>query len=258
MNQSATRPPLSVLIPCFNNEDIIEDCLRGVRWADEVVVCDSCSTDRTCEIAGRWADRLIRHEYRNSATQKNWALPQLTHDWVLIVDTDERVSPELHAEIDRALRDPGDAVGFRIPRANYLFGRWLRHGHHWPDYQVRLFRRDRGRYADREVHAHVALDGACGTLQNPLLHFPHRSLAALVRVILQRYTTWEAMEKHRRGVRFHWYQLLLRPPGAFVYRYLLRQGFRDGWQGLLMAVVWTTYVFITYLKLRSLQHGSRP
>jgi glycosyltransferase involved in cell wall biosynthesis len=251
-----TRHLLSVLTPCYNNEDIIEDCLRSVRWANEVVVCDSVSTDRTCEIARQYADRVIQHEYRNSAAQKNWAIPQVTHDWILIVDTDERVTPELRAEIERVLESPGERVGFRIPRANYLFGRWLRHGHNWPDYQLRLFRRDLGRYQDREVHAHVLLGGACGTLVNPLAHYPHRSLANLRRVILERYTTWEALERHKQGVRFRWYQLLVRPPGAFVYRYVLGRGYRDGWQGFLMAVVWSMYVFITYLKLRALQARS--
>lgn len=252
-----SRAPLSVLIPCFNNEDIIEECLQSVRWADEVVVCDSFSTDATCDIARRYADRLLQHEYRNSATQKNWALPQLSHDWVLIVDTDERVSESLRAEIERLLTSDASYTGYRIPRANYLFGRWLQYGDSWPDFQIRLFRRDRGRYQDREVHAHVLLDGPCGSLVSPLLHYPHRSLAGLRRVILQRYTTWEALEKNKRGVKFRWTQLIVRPLGAFVYRYGLRGGFRDGWQGLLMAGVWTMYVFISYLKLRRLQQEKR-
>lgn len=252
-----TTPPISALVPCWNNEDIIEDCLRSVRWADEIVVCDSFSTDNTLSIAGRYADRLIQRKYRNSATQKNWAIPQLTHEWVLIVDTDERVTPELRAEIESIIQNPGECAGFRVPRANHLFGRWLRYGDNWPDYQIRLFRRDHGRYQDREVHAHVLLDGAAGTLEHPLLHYPHRSLRNLRRVILQRYTTWEAEEKYKMGVRFHWRQIVVRPVGSFVYRYIVRRGYRDSWQGLLMAGVWSCYVFITYLKLRALQKAPR-
>lgn len=249
------RERLSVLIPCFNNEDIIEECLQSVRWADELVVCDSFSTDGTVEVARRYANRLLQHEYRNSATQKNWAIPQMCNRWILIVDTDERVTPELQQEIETVLSEPPRHAGYRIARRNYLFGRWLRHGDNWPDYQIRLFQQDLGRYQEREVHAHVKLDGSCGTLRQPLLHYPHRSLAGMRRVILQRYTTWEAIERYKRGVRFAWYQLLVRPAGAFVYRYLVRQGFRDGWQGLLMAGIWSCYVFITYLKIRRLQHG---
>jgi len=249
------KAKISVLIPCWNNEDIIEDCLRSLMWADEIVVCDSFSTDRTLDIARPYATRILQHEYRNSASQKNWTIPQMAHPWILIVDTDERVSPELRLEILDVLESETDCAGFRIPRANHLFGRWLRYGENWPDYQIRLFQRDAGRYQEREVHAHVVLTGSCGTLENPLLHFPHRTLANLRRVILQRYTTWEAMEKYHRGVTFHWHQLLVRPLGAFVYRYVLKQGFRDGWQGLVMATVWTCYVFITYGKLRLLQRG---
>lgn len=248
---------MSVLVPCYNNQDIIEDCLGSVRWADEVVVVDSFSTDRTCEIARRYADRVLQHKYHNSATQKNWAIPQVTHEWVLIVDTDERVSPQLRTEIEQVLASPGVFVGFRIPRANHLLGRPLHHGGSWPDYQVRLFRRDLGRYQDREVHAHVDLEGPCGTLTGPFIHYPHRTLTSVRRVLLQRYTTWESLEKHKQGVRFRWDQLAVRPAGAFVYRYALKQGFRDGWQGFLMAVIWTCYVFITYLKLRRLQQGGR-
>jgi len=252
------RLPLSVLVPCGNNQDIIEDCLKSVRWADEVVVCDSFSSDDTCIIARRYADRVLQHEYHNSATQKNWAIPQVSHEWLLIVDTDERVTPELREEIESILANPRGHEGFRIPRANYLFGRRLRHGDNWPDYQIRLFRRDLGRYELREVHAHVLLDGPCGTIENPLLHFPHRSLRNLERVMLRRYTTWEAQEKYNRGIRFHWHQPLVRPAGAFVHRYVVQSGFRDGWQGLLMAAIWGCYVLITYLKLRTLQRSGQP
>jgi (heptosyl)LPS beta-1,4-glucosyltransferase len=249
------KPRLSVLIPCFNNEDIIEDCLRQITWADEIVVCDSFSTDGTVEIARRYTDRILQHEYRNSATQKNWAIPQVSHPWILIVDTDERVTSDLRDEIEGVLAGNPRYAGFRIPRANYLFGRWLRHGNNWPDYQLRLFLRDRGRYEEREVHAHALLDGDVGTLTHPFHHYPHRSLGNLRRVILQRYTTWEAMERYGRGTRFAWHQLLLRPGGVFLYRYVWRRGFLDGWQGLLMALVWACYVFITYVKLRELERA---
>jgi hypothetical protein len=174
---------------------------------------------------------------------------------VLIVDTDERVSPALRVEIERVLESPGKCIGFRVPRANYVFGRWLRHGDEWPDYQIRLFRRDAGRYEPREVHAHVRLEGPCGTLSHPLLHYPHRSVGNLRRALLQRYTTWEAIEKRRQGVRFHWHQPLVRAPGAFAYRFLYKGGFRDGWQGFVMAAVWSAYVFITYLKLHQLERA---
>lgn len=248
-----TRAPVSVLVPSFNNEAYIEDCLRSVAWADEIVVCDSFSTDSTAEIARRYAHRVLEHEYVDSASQKNWAIPQLSNEWVLIVDTDEQVQPDLRREIEYALAHPGGFTGFRLPRANVVFGRPLQHGGDWPDYQIRLFRKESGHYENRRVHAHVILHGPMGTLTSPLMHYPHSSLRAIRKTLLSRYTTWEAEQKHRDGVRFHWHQLIVRPLGAFVTRYLLRAGYRDGWQGLLMACVWAMYVFITYWKLGRLR-----
>lgn len=248
---------LSVLIPTGNSREVIEECLKSVRWADEVVVCDSLSTDGTLDIARCYADRIIQREYHNSASQKNWAIPQVSHEWVLIVDTDERVTDTLRQEIEAVLADPGETVGFRIPRANYVYGRQLRYGGEWPDFQLRLFRRDLGRYQEREVHAHVILDGPAGALASPFLHYPYRSLRDFRSKLLGRYTAWEALERHKNGVRFGWHKLIIRPTGAFLMRYMIRQGFRDSWQGLLMACVWAAYVFLTFLKLRELEKAGQ-
>jgi hypothetical protein len=250
------RPPISVLVPCFNNEAYIEDCLKSVAWADEIVLVDSFSTDRTVAIAGRYATRVLRHEYDNSARQKNWAIPWASHDWVFIVDTDEQVTRELRREVEDAVAHPGSFTGFRIPRRNIVFGRWLRHGGYWPDYQIRLFRKHSGRYEDRQVHAHIILDGPFGTLTSPYLHHPHRSFRSIRRTLLQRYSSWEALQKYGEGVPFRPRQLLIRPAGAFVTRAFLQRGVLDGWQGVMMAGFWSAYVFITYWKLRAL--GQAP
>ncbi len=247
------RERVTVLVPCFNNEAYIERCLQTVTWADEILVVDSFSTDRTVEIASRYATRVLQHEYVNSATQKNWAIPQASNDWVLILDTDERIPPDLLREMEDALRHPSGFAGFRIARANIVFGRWLRHGGDWPDYQIRLFRKESGRYEGRQVHAHIRLDGPMGTLTTPIIHYPHRSLKTIRKTLLDRYSSWEAREKRDQGIAFRSTQLVTRPLGAFAVRYVLRQGFRDGWQGLLMATVWSIYVFRSYRKLRELE-----
>ena len=145
--------PISVIVPTGNRIDVIEDCLQSVRWADEVIVVDSFSTDGTLDVARQYADRVLQHEYGFSARQKNWAIPQASHEWVLIVDTDERVTAQLRDEIKETLRLPSPYVGYRIPRLNFLLGEPLHHTGYYPDYQVRLFRRDRGRYELRRVHA---------------------------------------------------------------------------------------------------------
>jgi glycosyltransferase involved in cell wall biosynthesis len=247
------RAPVSVLIPCYNSADVIGDCLESVSWADEIVVCDSFSTDATLEIARRYTNRIVQHAYVTSATQKNWAIPQLRHEWVLIVDTDERISPALRREIEAALSADCSYDGFRIPRLNHVFGRPIRHGGHYPDYQLRLFRRDRGRYQDRQVHAHVELQGRCGVLSAPLLHFGQRSVEQVTRTYLLRYTAWEAAQKDQDGVRFWPHHLIVRPLGAFVVRYLGQGGFRDGTAGLFMALLVGAYVFLTYARLWQLQ-----
>ncbi|HZT96639.1 MAG TPA: glycosyltransferase family 2 protein [Chloroflexota bacterium] len=249
------RPPISTVIPTFNNIDRIGTLLRELRWADELLVCDSGSTDGTIEVAGLVADRVLVHEYECSARQKNWAIPQARYDWVLIVDTDERVPVELRREIEAALENARATAGFRIPRRNIVCGRPLEHGLEWPDYQTRLFRKDLGRYEDRWVHAHVILEGPCGTLTSPLLHYPHATLDSIRRNFLDRYTDWEALERHKSGMHFGWRNLLLRPAGAFLHRYYCRQGFRDGRQGAFMAAIWAIYVFVTQLKMRRLEQA---
>ncbi len=246
---------LTVLVPTGNAADVIEDCLRSVTFADELLVVDSFSSDGTMEIARRYATRVIQREYGYSASQKNWAIPQAAGDWVLIVDTDERVTPELQSEVLQAIQS-SEHDGYLIPRLNHCFGRPMRHGGNWPDHQLRLFRRDLGRYEDVMVHAPFQLDGRKGVLRNHLLHFGQRSVSQITRVLLQRYTTWEAIRKHKAGVRFSMLKLITRPPLAFGYRYFYKKGFLDGPEGLFMALVWSAYVFITFCKLWRLQSGA--
>ncbi len=248
-----SRVPVSALIPCYNSADVIEACLESVAWADEILVCDSYSTDETLEIARRYTDRIVQHEYVNSAAQKNWAIPQARHAWVLIVDTDERVTPTLRREIERTLTPTCPYDGFNIPRLNHVFGRPIHHGGHYPDYQLRLFRRDRGRYRERQVHAHVDLQGECGVFSAPLLHFGQRDVEQTTRVLLLRYAAWEAAQKNADGIRFRPHQLLVRPIGAFVARYIVMRGFLDGTAGLFWALTISAYVFLTYAHLWRLQ-----
>ncbi|MCC6444213.1 MAG: glycosyltransferase family 2 protein [Armatimonadetes bacterium] len=253
MHTDKPGEPVTVLIPCFNSEKVIRDCLESVGWADEIFVVDSFSTDSTLDICREYTDRIIQHEYINSATQKNWAIPQATHDWVLIVDTDERVTPALRDEVRAVLADLNRCDGYRIPRRNHCFERPMYYGGSYPDYQLRLFRKDRGRYQDREVHAHVLLDGRIGTLQNPFMHYGQRDVDQIVRVLLLRYTTWEAQQKNKEGVRFRPSYLFTKPLLTFGYRYFYRRGFRDGAHGLFMALVWVCYAIITYAKLWRIQ-----
>jgi glycosyltransferase involved in cell wall biosynthesis len=245
-----------VIVPTGSRADVIEDCLKSVRWADEVIVVDSYSTDDTLEIARRYADRVLQREYGFSALQKNWAIPQASHEWVLIVDTDERVPASLRAEIESILERSPEHAGYRIPRANSVLGREIRHADYYPDYQVRLFRRDAGHYDLRRVHAHVILSGSCGTLESPLIHYSSRSIDQTLRNLLITMTTWEAEQRiqtardqGRSPNSRLWLNLLFRPLAAFGLRYVRQGGWRDGYHGLVVSLIWAIYVAITYMKI---------
>src|SRR5258708_2535424 len=242
-------PPISVLLPTYNCAGIVRDTLESLKWADEILVVDSYSTDRTLEICRDFGVRIIQHEYVNSAKQKNWAVPQCKHEWVLQIDTDEVVSPELKDEIEQALAAAApDVDAFRIPRRNHVLGRFMRFAGIYPDYQTRLFRRDRGHWQEREVHAHVVFPGKAVVLRHDLLHFGMPHLSKQIRN-LDRYTRYEADEFKKLGKRFRWHDLLLRPWLIFLHRYLWLQGIRDGRRGFILCAYLAMYEFFSRAKL---------
>lgn len=237
---------LTVIIPCYNNEDIIRDCLESIKWADEILICDSFSTDKTLEIAREYTDRIIQHEYISPAAQKNWAIPQASNEWVLIVDTDERISEELKNEIISLLKNPGEFDGFKIPRANFSFGKRFKYGGYWPDYQLRLFKKSKGKYELTEVHEHVLLEERAGILKNPIIHFPDREVGQVIEKFFLRFAKWEAKEKLKRE-KPSVVKLIFLPPKIFIYRYIFKKGFLDGIGGFIAASLWAIYIFFTYL-----------
>ena len=227
------REPLSVLVPARNEAANLRACLESVRWAEEVVVVDSGSTDGTLEIARSIADRVLEHEYVNSAAQKNWALPRLTHRWVLIVDADERVTPALRAEIEGVLADPARADGYWIRRANHFLGRPIRSAGWQRDRVLRLFDRTKGAYEPLHVHAEVRIQGRVTTLRERLTHDTYRDLDQYFRKF-DRYTRWSAEDLKKRGVRASLPRLLFRPWLRFLRMYVLEGGLLEGRHGLVL------------------------
>lgn len=245
--------PVSVLLPTFNNAATVRDTLESIKWADEILVVDSYSSDDTLAICAEYGARIIQHEYVNSAKQKNWALPQCRHEWVLQIDTDEVFEPGLRDEIEAAVAAAGPEVdAFRLPRRNHFLGRWVRFGDLYPDHQIRVLRRDRCRWAEREVHAHVEAQGEVGTLSGCILHYGAPNLSKQVGN-LNRYSRYEADEMAKRGTRFRWHHLVIRPWLVFAHRYVLQQGFRDGWRGFILCVYYAVYVFLSRAKLWELE-----
>ncbi|HEY5657802.1 MAG TPA: glycosyltransferase family 2 protein [Myxococcota bacterium] len=251
--QTARRPSLSACIVTLDEEDRLGDCLASLRWCDEILVVDSHSTDRTREIAAAAGARVIERDWPGHVAQKEYAVRQARHDWVLCIDADERVSPELEKEIAE-LRAAGfpDFAGWTLSRVSSYLGRWIRHGTWYPDLKLRLFDRRRGRWAGRDPHDRVEVDGPVGRLRGELLHHPYRNLEEHLATI-ERYTAIMARELNESGRRARLRDLVLRPPARFFVYYVLRGGWLDGWRGLLMAYLAAHYVRLKYAKLWVLQ-----
>jgi glycosyltransferase involved in cell wall biosynthesis len=251
----SARPPLSACIIAMDEEDRLGACLASLAFCDEIVVVDSHSSDGTRELAAARGARVIERDWPGHVAQKEFAIRAARHDWVLCVDADERLSPELAREIT-ALRDagfPGQA-GWRFPRLSRYLGAWVRRGTWYPDHQLRLFDRRRGRWGGHNPHDRVELEGSVGTLAGDLLHEPYRDLAEHLQTI-DRYTTTMAEGMRDRGRRASWIDLVLRPPVRFLRFYVLRGGFLLGWRGLVLAYLAAHYVRLKYVKLLVLQRA---
>lgn len=240
-------PKLSVTIVAQDEEADIGDCLASVAWADEVIVVDGGSRDRTVEIAERGGARVVRQAWMGYAAQKNFALDRATHDWVFSLDADERVTPELREEIAAVLDRGPECDGYEMPRRSYFLGRLMRHGGWYPDYNLRLFRRGKGRFREREVHERVDVEGRVGRMHAPIDHHTYRSLSEYVQR-MDRYSTLAANELRRAGVSAGPMDLVLRPAATFVRMYIVQRGFLDGVRGLMLAGCYAAYTFFKYAK----------
>lgn len=245
-----SSPRITILIPTFNEERNIRDAIDSARWADEVLVVDSFSTDNTPKIAEEMEVRLLQHEYVNSATQKNWAIPQAAHEWVMVLDADERITPELRAEILLFIRDPGSDSAMRIYRANYFMGKRIRYCGWQDDSVLRVFPRDRTRYLDREVHADAVVEGG-GGVRIASTRMPHYTFDSFEQYMkkFDRYTTWAAGDRARKTRDVTAVHLLGRPLWRFFKQYILRGGILDGRAGLIVCMLAAFSVFLKYAKL---------
>ena len=251
--------PLSACIITFNEEDRIGDCLASLAFCDEIVVVDSGSSDRTREICERAGARVLQRDFDGFRSQKQFAVEQARHDWVLCLDADERVSDALRAAIEaERARDFGDAAGYRFARLSEYFGKFLRHGNAYPDRVLRLFDRRRGGWrGQREIHEAASVDGGVRTLDGDLIHHPYRSLTQQLQKT-QRYAQMMAEHDFARGKRASLAKLILSPAWRFWRGYLLRAGFLDGWHGLVYAYVRANYVRQKTIMLWLLQNGRAP
>lgn len=240
---------VTAFIPTFNRQDTIRECLESVKWADEILIVDSFSTDRTLEICREYTDRIFQHEYIYSAKQKNWALEHVRTEWVLHIDSDERVEPELKDEILASLLHSGDVEGYRIRIKNLVWGRWMRCCGLYPCAQVRLFRVARGRWSDRQVHASVQGLSMVRDLQHHIIHRDIEDLAEELTQFSSQVLEWEFNELVKRGKVWHWWDVTLRPLAIFLLFYFRYGGFREGFRGFYLSVYRGYYSFMTYARL---------
>jgi len=247
---------LSLVIITLNEEAMLAECLRSASFAGETVVVDSGSTDRTREIAVAHGATVSTRTFDNFANQKNAAIDLASGDWLLLLDADERVTPELEASIRTAIVDPASPDGFYIRRDNYLFGGRLRFGANANDKQLRLIRGGKGRF-EGLVHERLGVSGSTGDLKGALTHYSSESVAEY-RKKLPLFCSLDAEQAWKRGERPTFFRSYLKPFAAFVYYYFFKLGFLDGSRGLLYQLLAANYLFSKYARLRRLYRDRGP
>jgi len=243
---AAARPLLSAVVTTFNEADNIAACLESLAWCEEVLVVDSFSTDDTVPIARRFRNaKVLMRPYFGAASQKNWAMDRAAHDWVLFVEADERVTPELRTEIEHALASPNGTRAHAIRRSTFFLGRMIRYSGWQHDRVVRLVRRDAARYPNRRVHADMITVEPARVLRQPMLHFMVDDLSEYARR-LQRYAMWGAAQMWRDGRRAGAYEVLARPLWRFIRTYVVQGGFRDRLPGLVLCLLHAYSAFLKW------------
>jgi len=243
---------ISVVIITFNEEKRLEPALKSVAGvASEIIVVDSHSTDGTVKLARRYTPKVFERAWTNFADQKNFANAQAAGPWILSLDADERLSPELRDEILALRRGEPDCAGFSMPRLVHYLGRWIRHSGWYPDRKIRLFRKDRAVWKGEYVHESLLLDGPLGRLKGPLHHFTYETIAAHVARI-NTFSGLGAQKLYARGKKGRFLHLLVLPWARFFKSYILQLGVLDGFPGLVIAALSGYAVFLRYAKLREI------
>jgi glycosyltransferase involved in cell wall biosynthesis len=242
---------LTVVVLTKNEEKRIAQTLDSVRWADEIIVVDDESTDRTREIVGKYTDRIFVRKMEVEGTHRNWAYAQAKHTWVLSIDADEVVTEDLRKEITTLLSGDPRENGFTVPRRNYIGQYWVKHGGWYPSPQLKLFRKDKFRYEEVAVHPRAFMDPPCGHLKSDLIHYSYRDIEDFLGK-LNNQTSREALKWFRQKKPMRLRRFLWRTIDRFMRSYVGKKAYRDGFWGFVVAFFAGLYQFVSYLKYREL------
>jgi glycosyltransferase involved in cell wall biosynthesis len=249
---------ISATVITKNEGSNIERCLAALDFVDEIVVVDAESTDRTVELARKYTERVYINPWPGHIQQKNHAIELAQGEWILSIDADEVITPDLRQEILAVKNNRDQAIdGYYIPRRSNFIGRWITHCGWSPDYHLRLFLKSKGRFGGMNPHDIVVLKGAAEYFRQPMLHYTYPSLEIYLSR-LNSYTTIAAKELKSRGKSFKLRHIILSPLATFIKMYVIKAGFRDGWEGFMLCVLSSYYVLVKYLKLWELNLGEIP
>ncbi|CAG0998370.1 (heptosyl)LPS beta-1,4-glucosyltransferase [Anaerolineae bacterium] len=241
---------LSVVLVTYNEERNIDRCLGSMSWADEIVVVDSFSTDRTLELARKYTTKIHQHEYPGTSKQVERGIGYATGDWIFVIDADEEISPELRAEVEQVLRHGTDCAGYTFIRKPKAFGQWIEHGGWFPDVQFRFFRRDSYYPEHQEIHGGFNTKGKKGALKGYLYHHTYETIYAYVEK-MNEYTSLHVNNKLKDNARIEvpWHKVLLSPLSHFLRMFISRKGYKDGFHGFVLALLDANYAMLLYAKL---------
>ena len=243
------KMPLSVIIITKNEQDNIEDCLESVKWAEEIIIVDSGSTDKTEAICRKFTDNFYVKDWPGFGIQKQRSLELASREWVLSIDADERVTPELKSEIIDKITQNSNIGGYLIPRLSNYLGKDIYHAGWYPDYTLRLVKRKEVYFTRDIVHEKMIVDGRVQKLSNHFIHYPYNSISHHIQK-LNDYSSLSAEKMFSKGKNVSWLMVFLKALFGFIRAYIFRGGFLDGWQGLVVSISTGASVYLKYLKLK--------
>lgn len=239
---------LSVVISAYNEESKIEACLKSADFADEIVLVNNSSTDRTEEIARKYTNNIYKQKNNPLAIdlQKNFGFSKASHEWILSLDADEEISKELADEIKVLIKKNIKENGFYVPRKNFTFGKWMEHTGWYPDHQLRLFKKGKGEFLDKHVHEKIKIEGEVGYLKNHILHQNYETISQFIHRAIDLYCPNEAEYLMHKGYVFSPFDAIRFPLDEFLSRFFAREGYKDGFHGLMLSLLMAFYRFIVF------------